>query len=347
MAKTDKHNPQTQQLQTRILEDMLKRPDNRECCDCGAKGPRWASINIGIFLCIRCSGIHRSMGTHISKVKSVTLDKWTQDQIEAFSKLGNANAKELYEGNVPPNYRRPNENDNYGVEQWIRDKYERKAFVRQGPPPEVRREKRKPKEEKPAPTPTPTPTATQPTNFFDFEGVTQSHPNNASNFHLLNGNTGLAQPPKNTNTVSQPSRNANDFANFKSAPACENTDFTAFQSAPKKDNVFEDLLKTPTEPPKPTLNKDSILSLYNMTPPGYPPAGYPPTTGYPSYPPTGYPSYPPTGYPGYPPAGYPPPSYPPTGYPGYPPTGYPPAYGYGNPIPPGYFSSPTASTLKS
>lgn len=44
-------------------------------------GPRWASWNLGVFLCIRCAGIHRKLGTHISRVKSVNLDKWTDEQI--------------------------------------------------------------------------------------------------------------------------------------------------------------------------------------------------------------------------------------------------------------------------
>jgi hypothetical protein len=84
------------------LEEMLKDPDNARCADCGIKGmqlqcrysifrllliiiktgPRWASYNLGVFLCIRCGGIHRKLGTHISRVKSLTLDTWTDQQIE-------------------------------------------------------------------------------------------------------------------------------------------------------------------------------------------------------------------------------------------------------------------------
>ena len=45
--------------------------------------PRWASWNLGIFICIRCSGIHRGMGTHISRVKSVDLDAWTDEQLQS------------------------------------------------------------------------------------------------------------------------------------------------------------------------------------------------------------------------------------------------------------------------
>ena len=56
--------------------DFLDVPGNRKCADCGTKNPNWASINLGIMLCMECCGIHRSLGVHISKVKSVTLDDW-------------------------------------------------------------------------------------------------------------------------------------------------------------------------------------------------------------------------------------------------------------------------------
>ena len=64
-----------------ILTTALALEENRYCFDCGSKGPRWASWNLGVFLCIRCAGFHRKMGVHISKVKSVDLDSWTPDQV--------------------------------------------------------------------------------------------------------------------------------------------------------------------------------------------------------------------------------------------------------------------------
>jgi stromal membrane-associated protein len=66
----------------KILAAELKKPGNDVCADCGCKGPRWASTNLGIYVCISCSGIHRSLGTHISKVKSTNLDKWLPEQVE-------------------------------------------------------------------------------------------------------------------------------------------------------------------------------------------------------------------------------------------------------------------------
>lgn len=56
--------------------DFLDVLGNDKCADCSSKKPKWASINLGIMLCIECSGIHRSLGVHISKVRSVTLDDW-------------------------------------------------------------------------------------------------------------------------------------------------------------------------------------------------------------------------------------------------------------------------------
>jgi len=112
-----------------ILLDLLREPANKECADCGAKGPRWASASIGVFVCIKCSGIHRSLGTHISFVRSVTLDKWTPEQVKNMQEVGNAKAKEIYEALIPDNYRRPNENDGYALEQFIRAKYDRKEFM--------------------------------------------------------------------------------------------------------------------------------------------------------------------------------------------------------------------------
>ncbi|CAB1343626.1 unnamed protein product [Coregonus sp. 'balchen'] len=90
-----------------ILTKMLREDDNKYCADCEAKGPRWASWNLGVFMCIRCAGIHRNLGVHISRVKSVNLDQWTQEQIQSMVDMGNNKAKHLYEAHLPDNFRRP------------------------------------------------------------------------------------------------------------------------------------------------------------------------------------------------------------------------------------------------
>uniref|UniRef100_A0A6N2MHE0 Arf-GAP domain-containing protein n=1 Tax=Salix viminalis TaxID=40686 RepID=A0A6N2MHE0_SALVM len=107
----------------KILEGLLKLPENRECADCKAKGPRWASVNLGIFICMQCSGIHRSLGVHISKVRSATLDTWLPEQVAFIHSMGNERANSYWEADLPPNY------DRVGIENFIRAKYEEKRWV--------------------------------------------------------------------------------------------------------------------------------------------------------------------------------------------------------------------------
>ncbi|KAA0717997.1 Stromal membrane-associated protein 1 [Triplophysa tibetana] len=109
-----------------ILSKMLREDDNKYCADCEAKGPRWASWNLGVFICIRCAGIHRNLGVHISRVKSVNLDQWTPEQMQSVQNMGNTNARQLYEAHLPENFRRPQTDQ--AVEFFIRDKYERKKY---------------------------------------------------------------------------------------------------------------------------------------------------------------------------------------------------------------------------
>lgn len=66
----------------RELQELLRLPGNGQCADCSARNPGWASWNLGIFLCMRCASLHRKMGTHISKVKSLSMDTWSTDQVE-------------------------------------------------------------------------------------------------------------------------------------------------------------------------------------------------------------------------------------------------------------------------
>ncbi|KAL3503272.1 hypothetical protein ACH5RR_037721 [Cinchona calisaya] len=107
----------------KILEGLLKLPENRECADCKTKGPRWASVNLGIFVCMQCSGIHRSLGVHISKVRSATLDTWLPEQVAFIQSMGNEKSNSYWEAELPPNY------DRVGIENFIRAKYEEKRWV--------------------------------------------------------------------------------------------------------------------------------------------------------------------------------------------------------------------------
>ncbi|XP_040839550.1 stromal membrane-associated protein 1 isoform X6 [Ochotona curzoniae] len=129
-----------------ILSKLLREEDNKYCADCEAKGPRWASWNIGVFICIRCAGIHRNLGVHISRVKSVNLDQWTPEQIQCMQEMGNTKARLLYEANLPENFRRPQTDQ--AVEFFIRDKYEKKKYYDKNAIAVTNKEKEKKKEEK-------------------------------------------------------------------------------------------------------------------------------------------------------------------------------------------------------
>ncbi|XP_043694007.1 ADP-ribosylation factor GTPase-activating protein AGD5 isoform X2 [Telopea speciosissima] len=108
---------------TKILEGLLRLPENRECADCRSRGPRWASVNLGIFICIQCSGIHRSLGVHISKVRSATLDTWLPEQVSFMQSMNNEKSNSYWEAKLPPNY------DRSGIESFIRAKYVEKRWV--------------------------------------------------------------------------------------------------------------------------------------------------------------------------------------------------------------------------
>jgi stromal membrane-associated protein len=110
------------------LNLCLKRPENLVCVDCPMRLPRWASLNLGVFMCTNCSGIHRGLGVHISRVRSTQLDKWTEDQVSFMERMGNVRANEYWEKNIVPGAK-PTTSDLNVVERYIRRKYERKEFA--------------------------------------------------------------------------------------------------------------------------------------------------------------------------------------------------------------------------
>nr|XP_019958387.1 PREDICTED: arf-GAP with dual PH domain-containing protein 2-like [Paralichthys olivaceus] len=111
----------------KILLELLKLPDNSMCADCGESDPDWASYKLGVFVCLNCSGVHRSLS---SQVKSIKLDFWEDELVKFMKSNGNASAQALYEKAVPSYYYRPRANDSVVLrEQWIRAKYERLEFT--------------------------------------------------------------------------------------------------------------------------------------------------------------------------------------------------------------------------
>ncbi|CAO3693197.1 unnamed protein product [Rhizopus microsporus] len=121
----------TNEKNAKILKALLQQTPNKYCADCKKKDAQWASWNLGIFICIRCSGIHRSLGVHISKVKSVDLDTWVPEQVENMIRWGNERANKYWEANLGD--RKPTESN---MEMWIRAKYEQKRWAMKGPIPD-------------------------------------------------------------------------------------------------------------------------------------------------------------------------------------------------------------------
>uniref|UniRef100_A0AAY4DZS2 ArfGAP with SH3 domain, ankyrin repeat and PH domain 1b n=1 Tax=Denticeps clupeoides TaxID=299321 RepID=A0AAY4DZS2_9TELE len=103
-----------------IIEDVLRIPGNEFCCDCGAPEPKWLSTNLGILTCIECSGIHREMGVHISRIQSVELDKLGTSELLLAKTVGNSSFNEILEGNLPSASAKPTPTS---------DMTERKEFI--------------------------------------------------------------------------------------------------------------------------------------------------------------------------------------------------------------------------
>uniref|UniRef100_A0A0A9GPH9 ADP-ribosylation factor GTPase-activating protein AGD11 n=1 Tax=Arundo donax TaxID=35708 RepID=A0A0A9GPH9_ARUDO len=113
-----------------ILEYLLNQPANKFCADCGTPDPRWAALPFGAFICIKCSGTHRSLGVHISKVISVNLDEWTNEEVNCLAESGgNSVVNTRYEAFLPENKKLKQDCSTEERNDFIRKKYQFQQFV--------------------------------------------------------------------------------------------------------------------------------------------------------------------------------------------------------------------------
>ncbi|XP_041936263.1 arf-GAP with GTPase, ANK repeat and PH domain-containing protein 1 isoform X1 [Alosa sapidissima] len=119
----------TSQSEAIALQSVRNLRGNSRCVDCEAQNPDWASLNLGALICIECSGIHRNLGTHLSRVRSLDLDEWPLELIKVMSSIGNELANSVWEGNAQGRLKPAPDASREERERWIRAKYEQKLFV--------------------------------------------------------------------------------------------------------------------------------------------------------------------------------------------------------------------------
>ncbi|CAF4607922.1 unnamed protein product [Rotaria sp. Silwood1] len=111
------------------IEYVHSLPGNEKCCDCNADGPEWASINLGILLCLNCGGAHRGLGVNLSKVRSLHMDTWDLETLLVMSELGNSLVNEIYEAQISNGMQKPNAETDAKICESVLFSVTRRAFI--------------------------------------------------------------------------------------------------------------------------------------------------------------------------------------------------------------------------
>ncbi|EOD08675.1 hypothetical protein EMIHUDRAFT_631907 [Emiliania huxleyi CCMP1516] len=137
VLSTHKASAKEQARNAERLKSLLSEPHNKQCFECEGDvefRTAWASVSIGVFICAGCSGLHRSLGTHISRVKSCAADDWNDDWVDNMESWGNKRASLFWEWRPPA--RRPTpadgRNQSRRMREFVAAKYMRRAFSAAG-----------------------------------------------------------------------------------------------------------------------------------------------------------------------------------------------------------------------
>ncbi|CDQ59466.1 unnamed protein product [Oncorhynchus mykiss] len=117
------------------IQAIRNAKGNSLCVDCEAPNPTWASLNLGALICIECSGIHRNLGTHLSRVRSLDLDDWPRELTQVLTAIGNHLANSIWESHTQGRHKPTPNATREERESWIRAKYEQRMFVAPLPAP--------------------------------------------------------------------------------------------------------------------------------------------------------------------------------------------------------------------
>ncbi|KAL6060832.1 Arf-GAP with dual PH domain-containing protein 1 [Balamuthia mandrillaris] len=128
---------------TAIIQQLLSSKGNDCCAECGKlEVPQWASATVGVFLCVSCAHVHRLLDRDISEPKPLFLENWklwTEEELRQLEKFGNETAKKFWECRLPPYTIAPTTQDSPAmIEQWVRAKYERRAYCKNSPERNIR-----------------------------------------------------------------------------------------------------------------------------------------------------------------------------------------------------------------
>ncbi|MES1912356.1 MAG: hypothetical protein MHM6MM_004643 [Cercozoa sp. M6MM] len=167
------------QLRTQLRRELAK-PGNNTCADCDSPGPTWASCNLGVFLCIRCAGCHRSLGTHLSRIRSTELDSWQPETVAFLCRVGNVRANRVWAASLQPHEKINAATPDSEAQRFITAKYALRRWI--GSVEETPREQL---QRMSTPSPTATSSSEPEESVFDFlgTGVTESTSNQGQQGH--------------------------------------------------------------------------------------------------------------------------------------------------------------------